>query len=44
MKCEMPTMDSVTKFKAAMDSDKGGLGPFMIAPPPALVESAGHAG
>ena len=44
MKCEMPTMDSVTKFKAAMDSDKGALGPFMIATDPAFVESAGHAG
>ena len=44
MKCEMPTMDSVARFKAAMDSDKGALGPFMIGTDPAFVESAGHAG
>ena len=26
---DMPTMESVDKFKAAMDSDRGALGPFM---------------
>ena len=43
-KVEMPTMDSVASFKAAMDSDKGALGPFMICTDPAMVEAAGHAG
>lgn len=32
----MPTMDSVARFKAAMDSDKGALGPFMIGTDPAF--------
>ena len=32
------------KFKAAMDSERGALGPFMICTDPALVESAGRAG
>jgi 4-hydroxy-2-oxoheptanedioate aldolase len=41
---KMPTMDSVATFKAAMDSDKGALGPFMICTDPAMVEAAGHAG
>ena len=40
----MPTMESVKSFKAAMDSDRGALGPFMICTDPALVESAGRAG
>ena len=40
----MPTMESVAKFKAAMDSERGALGPFMICTDPALVESAGRAG
>lgn len=40
----MPSMDSVVKFKAAMDSDKGALGPFMIGTDPAYVEAAGYAG
>ena len=40
----MPTMDSVAKFKAAMDSDRGALGPFMITCDPAFVEAAGHVG
>ena len=40
----MPTMDTVASFKAAMDSDKGALGPFMICTDPAMVEAAGHAG
>lgn len=35
----MPTMDSVARFKAAMDSDKGALGPFMIGTDPAFVEA-----
>jgi 2-keto-3-deoxy-L-rhamnonate aldolase RhmA len=37
-------MDSVEKFKAAMDSDRGALGPFMITCDPAFVEAAGHVG
>ena len=40
----MPTMDSVARFKAAMDSEKGALGPFMIGTDPAFVEAAGYAG
>ena len=40
----MPTMDTVASFKAAMDSDKGALGPFMICTDTAMVEAAGHAG
>ena len=40
----MLTMDTVASFKAAMDSDKGALGPFMICTDPAMVEAAGHAG
>lgn len=42
--CKMPTMDSVDRFKAALDSDQGALGPFMITSDPAFVEAAGHAG
>lgn len=41
---KMPTMDSVAAFKAALASDKGALGPFMIATDPAMIESAGYAG
>ena len=41
---DMPTMESVKTFKAAMDSDRGALGPFMICTDPAMVESAGRAG
>ena len=41
---DMPTMESVKTFKAAMDSDRGALGPFMICTDPAMVESAGQAG
>lgn len=37
-------MDSVDRFKAALDSDQGALGPFMITSDPAFVEAAGHAG
>lgn len=40
----MPSMDSVARFKAALDSDRGALGPFMITSDPAFVEAAGHAG
>ena len=40
----MPTMDSVAKFKAALNSERGALGPFMITSDPAFVEAAGHAG
>ena len=41
---KMPSMDSVARFKAAMESDRGALGPFMISTDPAFVEAAGHAG
>ena len=42
--CKMPTMESVARFKAALDSEKGALGPFMITADPAFVEAAGYAG
>ena len=42
--CKMPTLESVKKFKAAMASDKGAFGPFMISTDPAFVEAAGYAG
>lgn len=42
--CKMPSMDAVAKFKAALNSDRGALGPFMITSDPAFVEAAGHAG
>lgn len=44
MEVKMPTMDSVERFKKAMDSERGALGPFMIATDPALIEAAGYAG
>ena len=34
-KLKMPSMDSVARFKAALDSDQGALGPFMITSDPA---------
>ena len=37
-------MASVAQFKAAMESDRGALGPFMIGTDPAFVEAAGRAG
>ena len=40
----MPTMADVAKFKAAMASDEGAFGPFMITSDPAFVEAAGYAG
>ena len=40
----MPTMDSVAKFKAALNSERGARAPFMSPPDPAFVEAAGHAG
>lgn len=40
----MPSMDSVARFKMAMDSKEGAFGPFMITSDPAIVESAGYAG
>ena len=43
-KLKMPSMDSVARFKAALDSDQGALGPFMITSDPAYVEAAGYAG
>lgn len=41
---KMPTMDSVTRFKAALNSEKGAFGPFMITADAAFVEAAGYAG
>ena len=41
---KMPSMDSVARFKAALNSDQGALGPFMITSDPAYVEAAGYAG
>lgn len=41
---KMPSMDSVQRFKAALDSDRGALGPFMITGDPGFVEAAGYAG
>jgi len=40
----MPTMKSVDSFKAALASERGALGPFMITCDPAFVETAGYAG
>ena len=41
---EKAERDKLDRFKAAMDSDRGALGPFMICTDPAMVEAAGHAG
>ena len=41
---KMPSMDSVARVKAALNSDQGALGPFMITSDPAYVEAAGYAG
>lgn len=43
-KRNMPTMESVKCFRAAMASDQGAFGPFMITSDPAFVEAAGYAG
>ena len=40
----LPSLDAVKKFKDAMDSPKGALGPFMISRDPAMYEAAGLAG
>ena len=40
----MPTMESVAQFRAALESEQGALGPFMIGTDPACVEAAGYAG
>ncbi len=40
----LPTIGSVRKFKAAMDSEFGALGPFMITIDPAMYEACGLAG
>ena len=40
----MPTLESVKNFKAAMASEQGAFGPFMITSDPAFVEAAGYAG
>lgn len=42
--CKMPTMESVGRFKEALASEQGALGPFMITSDPAYVEAAGYAG
>lgn len=41
---QMPSMDSVARFQAALDSERGAFGPFMITSDPAFVEAAGYAG
>lgn len=41
---KMPSMDSVARFQAALDSERGAFGPFMITSDPAFVETAGYAG
>ena len=38
------SLESVKRFKAAMDSDRGALGPFIISTDPAFVEAAGYSG
>jgi len=43
-KVSMPTMDSIARFRTALDSPQGAFGPFMITGDPAFVESAGYAG
>lgn len=40
----MPTLESVKNFKAAMASEQGAFGPFMITSDPAFVKAAGYAG
>lgn len=40
----MPTMDSIARFREALESPQGAFGPFMITSDPAFVESAGYAG
>ena len=42
--CKLPTLESVARFREALDSDRGALGPFMITGDPAFVEAAGYAG
>nr|WP_325212609.1 aldolase/citrate lyase family protein [uncultured Oscillibacter sp.] len=37
-------MESVAQFRAALESDQGALGLFMLGTDPAFVEAAGHAG
>ena len=44
MDVKMPTMDSVARFRAALDSPRGALGPFMLTADAAFVEAAGYAG
>ncbi len=41
---KMPSMDSIARFRAALDSERGAFGPFMITSDPAFVETAGYAG
>ena len=40
----MPSLDSVKKFKEALDSPRGALGPFMLSVDPSVYEAAGRAG
>lgn len=44
MSVKIPSMDSIAKFRAALESEKGALGPFVITSDPAFVEAAGYAG
>lgn len=44
MSVKIPSMDSIAKFRAALESDRGALGPFVITSDPAFVEAAGYAG
>lgn len=44
MSVKIPSMDSTAKFRAALESEKGALGPFVITSDPAFVEAAGYAG
>jgi 4-hydroxy-2-oxoheptanedioate aldolase len=41
---KIPSLDSVRRFRAALDTPTGVFGPFMITSDPAFVESAGYAG
>lgn len=44
MNVKIPSLETVTRFKSAMASERGAFGPFMITSDPAVVESAGYAG
>lgn len=44
MNTKAPSLESVERFKVAMDSERGALGPFMATGDPAFVEAAGYTG